>query len=85
MQSVDFRFCRFAEYFFTRERVTDEEEKSKKVTLHEQFKCCLKSRSWVVLMLCLVIVNFINALFNAGTFYYCNWVYFPDNSFGHSA
>ena len=63
------------EYFFTRERVMDaKEEKSQKVTLREQLRCCLKSRSWVVLMLYLVIVNFINALFSAGTFYYCNWV-----------
>lgn len=63
------------EYFFTRERVTDaKEEKIQKVTLREQMMCCMKSRSWVVLMVYLVIVNLINSLFIAATFYYCNWV-----------
>ncbi len=63
------------EYFFTRERVIDtKEEKSQKITLREQVRCCLISRSWVVLMTYLVIVNLINSLFSAGTFCYCNWV-----------
>ena len=63
------------EFFFTRERVTDNKnETAKKVTLRTQMKCCLKSRSWTVLMVYLLIVNLINSLFSAGTFYYCNWV-----------
>lgn len=65
------------EYYFTKERVTEENKEKKKdkiLTLKQQFKCCLKSRSWVVLMIYLVILQVVNALFNAGTFYYCNWV-----------
>ena len=67
------------EYFFTKERVTEEEngktEKTeKKILLKQQFKCCLKSRKWVVLMVYLIILQLVNALFSAGTFYYCNWV-----------
>lgn len=63
------------EYFITRERVTDsQDEKSGHVTLRTQMKACLKSRSWVALMVYLVILNLINSFFSAGTFYYCNWV-----------
>lgn len=65
------------EYYFTKERVTEENKEKKKdkiLTLKQQFECCLKSRSWIVLMIYLVILQVVNALFNAGTFYYCNWV-----------
>lgn len=65
------------EYFFTRERVTqagEGERKGKAVSLKRQFQCCLKSRSWVLLMVYLVVIQVVNALFSAGTFYYCNWV-----------
>lgn len=67
------------EYFFTRERVTEEKEsgvraEEKKLSLKKQLKCCLKSRSWVVLMIYVIVLQLVNALFSAGTFYYCNWV-----------
>lgn len=65
------------EYFYTRERVTEENRDKKEkrtISLKQQFKCCLKSRSWVMLMIYLVVLQVVNALFNAGTFYYCNWV-----------
>lgn len=47
---------------------------AEKISLKEQLSCCLKSQSWVVLMIYLTIINLVNALFSAGTFYYCNWV-----------
>lgn len=47
---------------------------AEKISLKEQLSCCLKSRNWVVLMIYLTIINLVNALFSAGTFYYCNWV-----------
>ena len=67
------------EYFFTRERVTEEKtgieiKKEKTVSIKQQFKCCLKSRSWTVLMIYMIVIQVVNALFSAGTFYYCNWV-----------
>lgn len=65
------------EYFFTRERVTEKNSGSKEETelsLKQQLRCCLKSRSWIVLMLYLTVLQVVNALFSAGTFYYCNWV-----------
>lgn len=65
------------EYFFTKERVTEEKGRNgerKKPSLKRQFKCCLRSRSWVVLMVYVIVLQLVNALFSAGTFYYCNWV-----------
>ena len=65
--------------FFTRERVTErsrlqEEAESEKLSLKEQFSCCMKSRQWVILMVYLILIQTVNAMFSAGTFYYCNWV-----------
>lgn len=67
------------EYFFTRERVTEqsrmqEKTESEKISLREQLRCCLKSRQWVILMIYLILIQTVNAMFSASTFYYCNWV-----------
>ena len=65
------------EYFFTRERVTEEgrgSEGKETLSIKQQFRCCIKSRSWNVLMVYVIIIQIVNALFSAGTFYYCNWV-----------
>lgn len=65
------------EYFYTRERVTEENRGKKEkrtISLKQQFRCCLKSRNWIMLMIYLVVMQVVNALFNVGTFYYCNWV-----------
>ncbi len=64
------------EFFFTRERIQAQavSGQAEKISLKEQLSCCLKSQNWVVLMIYLTIINLINALFSAGTFYYCNWV-----------
>lgn len=70
------------EYYYTRERVTEESrEDSEKIaftpekrTLREQLILCLKSRSWMVLMIYLILIHVVNCLSNSATFYYCNWV-----------
>ncbi len=49
-------------------------EQAERISLTEQLRCCMKSRNWVVLMIYLILINLVNALFGAGTFYYCNWV-----------
>ena len=70
------------EYFFTRERVTEENRrlaKEKEVPaaaapLRKQFRHCLKSRVWVSLMLYLILTGLVNLLSGFSIFYYCNWV-----------
>ena len=71
------------EFFFTRDRVTQGSEAEgaeikdavkEKPSLGHQLRCCMKSRAWVILMVCLIVINLVNSLFGTATFYYCNWV-----------
>ncbi|MCM1188842.1 MAG: MFS transporter [bacterium] len=79
--------CVLLEYYYTRERVTEESRgkkrdgratevahKASEMTVSEQLKLCLKSKSWVVLMVYLVLNQLANLLASFSTFYYCNWV-----------
>lgn len=79
--------CVLLEYYFTRERVTEESRKaglvrepiektgvSPKITMKGQLKLCMKSRSWAVLMVYLVLNQLAGLLSSFSTFYYCNWV-----------
>lgn len=70
------------EYFYTRERVTEEaaqtaplkSEPASALSLKEQLRCCLKSRSWIIVMVYMVVMQLFSALSSASIFYYCNWV-----------
>ena len=71
------------EFFFTRDRVAKCSEAEgaeikdavkEKPSLGHQLRCCMKSRAWVILMVCLIVINLVNSLFGTATFYYCNWV-----------
>lgn len=69
------------EYFYTRERVTernriqpDTSTASAPFALTRQLSLCLKSRSWKVLMLYMILTQIAGCLSNSATFYYCNWV-----------
>lgn len=46
----------------------------KTLSLKQQLQCCLKSRRWVVLMVYTLVLNLVNLISSASTFYYCNWV-----------
>ena len=66
------------EYYFTRERVTEEsaEETSdaQRLTTKDQIRGCLKSSYWVIIMLILVIYNLYNNFQVTSMIYYANWV-----------
>lgn len=70
------------EYYFTRERVTEENRKTGShltedapgLSLKEQLRLCMKSRMWAALMIYLILVQVVNLLSNFSIFYYCNWV-----------
>ena len=70
--------CILLEYFYTRERVTEEgtarETVSRKQTLKEQLSLCLKSKVWIALVVYLVLQHTVTLIANYSTFYYCNWV-----------
>lgn len=67
------------QYFFTKERITEEladqpEQKTNTLSLKEQLKACLKSRSWVIIMLITAIWQLQNNFYSAAVVYYSNWV-----------
>ena len=90
----------FIQYFYTRERVTEErrnqlgtveaEAKSEPVhTLREasmmdQFKACLKDKYWVILLVMVLLYQVINGMRTVSTIYYSGWVV-NGNAYGEAA
>ena len=63
------------EFFFTKERITDETGKGKNtLSFRESALCCFKSKMWVQIVIYYVLFNLVNQLFSVGVPYYCNWV-----------
>lgn len=71
------------EYYFTRERVTEEsrklaptlrQEHKEHRSLLRQFRLCAQSRTWMVFMGYLALNQLVSLLSSFSTFYYCSWV-----------
>ena len=68
------------EYYFTRERVTEdamaagEEEKTNAVTFRDQIRACFSDRYWRIIMGFTLIYNIFNILQTNIMPYYANWV-----------
>ena len=66
------------EYYFTRERVTEEttedDQNTQKVTTKDQIRGCLKSSYWVIIMIILIVYNLYNNFQVTSMIYYANWV-----------
>lgn len=66
------------EYYFTRERVTEEtqgqSEELLTVSTKEQLKGCLKSKYWIAIMLIMIVYNLYNNFQATSIIYYANWV-----------
>lgn len=66
------------QYYFTKERVTEEArmigETAKGEPLSKQVKACFSSRYWVIIMAVFLLYQFFNAMYNAGSVYYADWV-----------
>ncbi|MGN0999870.1 MAG: MFS transporter [Faecousia sp.] len=68
------------EYYFTRERVTEEAmDKSGKSTeesipFRDQIKACFTNRYWLIIMAFFVVYNIANTLSTNSLLYFCNWV-----------
>jgi len=67
------------EYYFTRERVTEEsydipESETKALTIKDQLRGCLSSRYWIIIMAILIIYNLYNNFQATSIIYYANWV-----------
>lgn len=70
--------CVFIEYFFTKERITEEaaalETDEKPVGLMTQMKACFSSKYWVIIMVVMMITQLCSNIQNTSLIYYCNWV-----------
>jgi len=69
--------CAFLEYYFTKERIseeTSEEDQVKSVSIVEQLKVCLSDKYWVIFMIAQIIIQIVTNIQNTSLIYYCNWV-----------
>ena len=68
------------EYYFTKERVTEEtisdegENRMELVPMGKQLKACLTDRYWLTVMGFMLIYNIFNILSTNSMLYFCNWV-----------
>ncbi|MCD8067800.1 MAG: MFS transporter [Lachnospiraceae bacterium] len=69
------------QYYFSRERITEEGEKAEKnsaaeevISLKDQIRGCLSSKYWIMIILVLIIYNLYNNLSVTSMVYYSNWV-----------
>lgn len=64
------------EYFFTRERVTEEQsgQSGKTVSIGRQLKLAFSDKYWIILLLYSFIYFFGNNIKNISLLYYCNYV-----------
>lgn len=77
----------FFEYFFTRERVSEEENltltrndvRSKNKTMREEGAICCHDRYWWFLIIFIFLSQFTNAMKNVSQLYYCQ-AFFPDDN-----
>lgn len=88
----------FVQYFYTRERVTEERrnqsgiqqssgqklEIRREVGMWQQFKACLTSKYWILLALIILIFNICGNLRNISLIYYSGWVV-NGNAYGNLA
>ena len=70
--------CVMLEYFFTKERITEEskdlEESKNQLSIRQQLKACLSSRYWVIIIVAQIIIQLATNVQNTSLIYYCNWV-----------
>lgn len=88
----------FVQYFYTRERVTEERrnqsgiakeeaahlEIHKEASMMDQFRACLKSKYWILFVLIVLIFNICTNLRNISLIYYSGWVV-HGNAYGEVA
>ena len=70
--------CVILEYFFTKERITEESRNlgggEDGVSVSGQLRACLTDRYWVIIILTQIIIQIVTDIQNTSLIYYCNWV-----------
>lgn len=67
----------FVEYYYTRERVTEETavaQEENTVSFMDQLRGCFKSQYWIVIMGVIIVYNLYNNFQITSSLYYANWV-----------
>ena len=66
------------EYYFTRERVTEESasilKDSETVSFGKQVAACFQDKYWVMIIVFTLVITLCNGLSTSSMLYYCNWV-----------
>ncbi len=62
------------EYYFTKERITEEMEEAQTVSMKEQLKAVFRDSSWLIFMGFFFLYSFGSQLKNLALVYYCNYV-----------
>lgn len=69
----------FIEYYFTRERITEEsmkmEAEEKQVSMAEQIKACMGNSYWWIIILYFLLFQFGGLVKNGSMTYYCTWMF----------
>lgn len=69
--------CMLLEYFFTKERVTEETaelDQVETISFMKQLKACLSSKYWIIFMVVYIVTQIATNIQNTSLLYYCNWV-----------
>ena len=83
----------FIQYFFTRERITEERRLTetpdqltqvREASFGTQLKACLKDKYWVMFIVLIFIYQVLNALKSVSQIYYAGWVV-AGNAYGEAA
>ncbi len=87
----------FLQYFYTRERITEErrnqygvagnavqEVKVKEASFMTQFKACIKDKYWIMLIILIMLYQVFNAMRSVAQVYYSGWVV-NGNAYGEYA
>jgi len=85
----------FLQYFFTRERITEERRnqygvvggetvKIKEASFMEQFRACIKDKYWIMLIVMILLYQVLNAMKGISQVYYSGWVV-NGNAYGEYA
>ena len=86
----------FIQYFYTRERITEERRnqygvvgeteavKVKEASFVDQFKACIKDKYWIMLIIMILLYQITNGMKNVSQVYYAGWVV-NGNAYGEYA
>ena len=70
--------CVILEYFFTKERITEESRNlgggEDGISVSGQLRACLTDRYWVIIIITQIIIQIVTDIQNTSLIYYCNWV-----------